>query len=76
MNIELGEIKTDGNMKNTIFKVTLFIILLVIMFYNALFVFRTEFPILTIPLLLVYLIILLYFPYYLIHKNNNNNEKF
>ena len=44
------------------------------MFYSALFVFRTEFPILTIPLLLVYLIILLYFPYNLIYKNNNNEK--
>ena len=74
MNIELGGLKTDGNMKNTIFKIILFIVLLVVMFYSALFVFRTEFPILTIPLLLVYLIILIYFPYYLIHKNNNNEK--
>ena len=60
-------------MRNTIFKILLFIVLLTIMFYSTLFVFRTEFPILTIPLLLVYLIVLLYFPYHLIY--NNNNEK-
>lgn len=61
-------------MKNTIFKVILFIVLLVVMFYSVLFVFRAEFPILTVPLLLVYLIVLLYFPYHLIHKNNNNEK--
>ena len=61
-------------MKNIILKIILFIVTLIIMFYSALFVFRTEFPILTIPLLLVYLIILLYFPYNLIYKNNNNEK--
>ncbi len=74
MNIKLGELKIDGNMKNIILKIILFIVTLIIMFYSALFVFRTEFPILTIPLLLVYLIILLYFPYNLIYKNNNNEK--
>ena len=74
MSTELGELKIDGNMKNIILKIILFIVTLIIMFYSALFVFRTEFPILTIPLLLVYLIILLYFPYNLIYKNNNNEK--
>ena len=74
MSTELGGLKIGGNMKNIILKIILFIVTLIIMFYSALFVFRTEFPILTIPLLLVYLIILLYFPYNLIYKNNNNEK--